>query len=139
MEFSEGTTNLLQRLELHAQKSLAHRNEVGMLIEIAQQQNGKRTLDELSFFAKSAHKTYGIMKRIGSNAEGYDKLSNEFGESVAKSKQMIEHLISHAPEDEKMEFTERFLTVSPAAFGHLLSLLSDLSLYKNYLIDSRAG
>ena len=137
MEFSQNTTTLLLQLEVLSIKKLVHKNEVGMLIELAHQHHKLQTLDDLSFFAKFAHKTFGIMKRIGKDADGYDKLSKEFGESVEKSKNMLNELLAFASDDERKKFSSLFLVVSPSSVENLLTLFYDLSWYKNYLIDSR--
>ncbi len=137
MVFSQNTTELLQRLESLASKNLSYRNEVGILFELAHRYNKLQTLDDLSFYAKFAYKTFGIMKRIGKDADGYDKLSKEFGESVEKSKNLVNELLALASDETKKEFDTPFLSMSPTAFQNLLALFSDLSWYKNFLIDSR--
>ncbi len=137
MVFSRNTTELLQRLESLASKNLSYRNEVGILIELAHQNNKLQTLDDLSFYAKFAHKTFGIMKRIGKDADGYDKLSKEFGDCAGKSKNLVNELLALASDETKKEFDAQFLSMSPTAFQNLLALFYDLSWYKNFLIDSR--
>ncbi|MEK7671662.1 MAG: hypothetical protein AAB344_05530, partial [Bacteroidota bacterium] len=124
MVFSQNTTELLQRLESLASKNLSYRNEVGILFELAHQYNKLQTLDDLSFYAKFAHKTFGIMKRIGKHADGYDKLSKEFGESVEKSKNLVNELLALASDETKKEFDTQFLSMSPTAFQNLLALFS---------------
>lgn len=137
MKFSNHTITLLQQLEDTSRGTLTYRDELGLLIELANGHDLARTLDELSFFSKFAYKTFGIMQRIGRNAEGYDRLSKEFGESVEQSKKLIEQLLLHAPADEKKKFTSALLVSSPTAFQQLLIFFHDLSWYKNLRIDSR--
>ncbi len=136
MQFSPQTTILVDAVERHAQRPFAHRSEVALLIELAHKHNGLEMLDQLGFFAKFAHKTQGIMKRIGKDAEGYDKLSKEFADSVEKSKSLLQSLLAHADSGTSEKFQQKFLALTPAAFQNLLSFFHDLSWYKNYLIDS---
>lgn len=137
MAFSQNTTTLLGQLEALSGKNLVHKNAVGLLIELAYQHDKLQILDELSFFAKFAYKTFGIMNRIGNEADGYDKLSKEFGESVEKSKNLLNKLLAHASGETKKKFIAQFMAMSPTAFNDLLALFYDLSWYKNHLIDSR--
>lgn len=139
MQFSEQTEILLRQVEQLANKNLVNRNDVGTLLEIAGKNRCIHILDELSFIAKFAHKAFGIMKRIGKEADGYDKMSTEFGESIIRSQHLIARILDFAPEGGRKRFTEKYLIASPASFEHLLSLLADLRWYKNYLIDSREG
>ncbi|MBX2991508.1 MAG: hypothetical protein KF749_10125 [Bacteroidetes bacterium] len=139
MQFSEQTEILLRRVEQLANKNLDNRNDVGTLLEIAGRNACIHLLDELSFIAKFACKAFGIMKRIGKDADGYDKMSTEFGKSIIQSQQLIARILDFAPEHERKRLTEKYLVASPASFAQLLPLLADLSWYKNYLIDSREG
>jgi hypothetical protein len=137
MPFSLQTTELLETLERLAAKKLAHRVELSLLFELALQQQKLQQLDDLSFYAKFAHRTFGIMKRIGKDSDGYDALSKEFSESMEKSKNLIGELLTNASDETKKKFTADFLVLSPSGFQNLLTLFYDLSCYKNYLIDSR--
>jgi hypothetical protein len=136
MQISSQTTTLIDAIERHAQRPFAHRSDVELLIELAHRSSNLQTLEELSFFAKFAHKTYGIMKRIGKEAEGYDKLSKEFADSVERSKSLLQSLLEHAEGGAGEEFQSNFFAMTPAAFQNLLSFFHDLSGYKNYQIDS---
>lgn len=138
MNLSKETEIILQKLDTLSKNKIGDRASVGVLIELAATQNVHQTLDDLSFQAKFSYRAYGIMKRIGKEGDGYNKLSKEFNESVEKSKNLIRELLLSATDDERKEFDSRFLALSPAAFQNLLALLYDLSWYKNFLIDSRS-
>jgi hypothetical protein len=137
MILSDETTHLLDEIEKLVQVKLLHRNEMGLLCEIARNHDLWRTLDELSFFAKFAHKTHGILGRIGKGADGFDKLTHEFSESIVKCTELISALLVHADDDLRTAWDMTFLATTPTAFQSLLSLLHDLSWYKNYNLDIR--
>ena len=137
MELSQTSLTLLHELEQRSAGNLKHKHELGVLIEIAHHHHMLAVLDELSFFAKFAHKTFGIMNRIGKDAEGYERLSQEFGRSLEKSRGFLQVLLQPASGDIKSEFESEFLAMSPHAFQNLLALLHDVGWYKNYLIDTR--
>jgi hypothetical protein len=135
MTLSPQTTTLVTAIERHAQRSLTHREDVCLLIELAYSSAKLQQLDELSFFAKFAHKTFGIMQRIGSDAQGYDNLSREFSSAVETSKALIHTLLEQADEETRERISTRFFELTPTAFQKLLTLMYDLSCYKNYTLD----
>jgi hypothetical protein len=138
MTISPHTTSLIDEIERNANKPLRFRMEVAQLVELAKQHNDLPSLEELSFHAKFAYKTLGIMKRIGKDGDGYDKLSNEFNESVETAKRFALGLLHHAPQEVLQHFESTFFFITPDCFQDLLLLFHDLSWYKNYLIDIRA-
>lgn len=138
MELSDHTTTLLDRLEQLARKRFACRDDIGTLIELAYRHEAVETLDDLSFYAKFSSRTLTIMNRIGKEAEGFDRLSQEFGEGMEKAKALLQSLLTHAADEDRQRFQETYLALSPASFDRLLVLLRELSWYKNYLIDLRA-
>ncbi|MER3524292.1 MAG: hypothetical protein C4326_09560 [Ignavibacteria bacterium] len=139
LTISPATTALLAAIEHLSHTPLVRRTEVGILIELSVQQKMERTLDELSFYAKFCHKTYGVMQRIGPRAEGFEKLAHEFHVRVEQCKEVMRQLLEHASEDVRQMFTARFLTLTPTSFGNLLELFADLTQYKNYRLDEERG
>jgi hypothetical protein len=137
MTLSHETTHLLDEVEKHAQGRLLRRSELGLLFEIARSHNRWQTLDELSFFAKFAHKAHGILKRIGKDADGFDKLTHELSDSVERCTVLIRALLDHADDNMKNTWDTTFLAITPVTLQTLLSLLHDLSCYKNYNLDLR--
>ncbi len=137
MKLSEQTQEILKRIEVISARKFSFADEVGTLIDVAHRSHQERLLDDLSFHAKFAHKSFGIMRRIGKDADGYDKLSKEFGESVEKAKALLQSLAEHAPAEMNTRIASDFVALTPEAFDRLMTLLHDLSWYKNYLIDSR--
>jgi hypothetical protein len=97
----------------------------------------REILDELGFYAKFLHRTYGIMTRIGRDGDGYERLSHGFSEAVGKIRTLISSLLSGAPEDVRDRFAATYLPMSREGLDNLLSLCHDLSWYKNWLIDTK--
>jgi hypothetical protein len=137
VKISPTTSELLRSIEQHARKPLLRRDELGMLIELAFQHGGERTLEDASFYAKFCHKTYGIMQRIGAGAEGYEKLATEFAANVQTCKDLLANILRHASDDIRQHFAVHFFAVTPEAFANLLHLFADLTWYKNRLLDER--
>ncbi len=137
MKLSEQTQEILKRIEVISARKFSFADEVGMLIDVAHRSHQERLLADLSFHAKFAHKVHGMMQRIGRDADGYEKLLREFGESVSTAKRLATDLLKHSPEV-STHFDSQFFSLTPVAFQDLLSLFRDLSCYKNYLIDTPA-
>jgi hypothetical protein len=139
MTISEQTTALIETLEQSAKARLRFRKEVAELLELARVHHMLRQFEELSFHAKFAYRAIGIMKRIGKDAEGYNKLSKEFDESTETVKRLATDLLAKAPQDVSAHFATQFFAMTPSAFQQMVLLFHDLSWYKNYLIDTRGA
>jgi hypothetical protein len=137
MELSTVTASLLSELDTFSGGTIARRSDLGILLESGRVQPERALLDEVAFYSKFLHRTYGIMTRIGREGEGYDRLANEFSEAVAKTRGLLTSLIAGSPEDVRERFTAAYLAMTQEGLENLLSLCHDLSWYKNWLIDSK--
>jgi hypothetical protein len=136
MELSTVTASLLSELDTFSGGTIARRSDLGILLESGRVQPERALLDEVAFYSKFLHRTYGIMTRIGREGEGYDRLANEFSEAVAKTRGLLTSLIAGSPEDVRERFTAAYLAMTQEGLENLLSLCHDLSWYKNWLIDT---
>jgi hypothetical protein len=136
MIFTEHTQEILKDIAAISPRPLTFAEEMGILIDTAFSAQLEPSLDELSFQAKFANKTFGIMRRIGKDANGYDKLEKEFAASVERGKVLLQKISDHASADMGTRIVSGFLTLTPESFDRLMTLFRDLSWYKNYRIDS---
>ncbi len=137
MILSTQTKELLSKINETSGDSLQRAMDLGALLEISFLHNKTTILNDIAFHAKFLAKTFELMKRIGKDGEGYDKLYNEFSASLEKFRQMILQILENAPNDVKALFTSQYLSLSTIAMERLMQLIHDLSWYKNYLIDIR--
>jgi hypothetical protein len=137
MELSPVTASLLSELDKFSGGTIAHRSDLGILLESGRVPRVRGLLEELSFFSKFLDRTYRIMTRIGRNGEGYDRLASEFSEAVAKTRDLVTSLISESPGDVRKRFADTYLALTQEGLENLLSLCHDLSWYKNWLIDTK--
>jgi hypothetical protein len=137
MQLSTQTAALLNELDALSRHRLTHRDDLGLLLELAARHKTTGLLDSLSFLAKFVSRTYGILQRIGEETEGYDKLERELGENLEKGKSLLRSLLQAAPSHVRGHFETTYLTMHPLALEQLLALYYDLSWYKNWLIDNR--
>jgi hypothetical protein len=137
MILSPATVTLLASLDELSKHTLARKSDLGTLIEVAGAANKSDSLRKLSFVAKFLVRTYGIMKRIGPQGNGYDTLRREFSTNLATSRPLLEELLASAPEDIRTRMTNEYLSLTPSSIDSLLLLFRDLSWYKNWLLDTR--
>jgi hypothetical protein len=135
MKLSPATAKLVTAINTFSRNKLTRREDLGTLIELAELHNKKKELGELSFLAKFVSNSYRIMKRIGKDGEGYEKLSREFALALEKSKTLVGALIEEAPQDTKKRFASTYLDMTQGAMQNLVSLCYDLSWYKNWNIE----
>ena len=135
MELHAGTQNLLNEIERSSARSLNYRDEVGLLIELAHQQQLADVFDELIFLAKFLTKSSAVMKRIGNGGEGYDKLAAEFQSGLEKVSALLKQIVALAPEESRGRMLSFFFALTPESLEHLMLLISDLSVVKNWVLD----
>jgi hypothetical protein len=138
MQVSSTTSSLLRALESFSGQKLTRAQDLGILIELAALHSREDALRALSFQAKFASRAHRIMERIGSRGEGYDTLAQEFALSLETATSEIRILLADAPGDVRTAFEAEYLSMNSGSMEHLLSLLYDLSWYKNWLIDHPA-
>ena len=90
----------------------------------------------LSFHAKFLARASEVMKRIGRQGEGYDKLSAEFSAQMETARALLLHMTEFTPAM-KASFEDRFLGLTPPTLQNFLSFMQDISWIKNREIDNR--
>jgi hypothetical protein len=135
MPLSDTTLSLLHEIDLLSGHRLVRRDDLGMLIDCAHRSDRKELLADLAFQAKFAWKSRTVMQRIGQGAEGYDRLASEFTSAVEETRKHLGALLEGCPGAEALQ--QRTMAMTPQALEELLSLMNDLTWYKNWLIDRR--
>jgi len=135
VQLSEETSRSISILNAYAGGRLLRADDLALLLELSRRNSTLDDFDRLTFLAKFASNAHRIMQRIGTSGEGYDKLAREFGSSIEEVTALVQRLIHSAPEEDKRRLASSYLQLSVNALDELLSLLSDLSWYKNWKID----
>lgn len=94
--------------------------------------------ERLIFLAKFVTRTFEVMNRIGSDADGYDNLAREFRENTERAGELVKELLGSAPRAVQDRFAERYLTLNQESFRQFLGLLGDLSWVKNWCVDGKS-
>lgn len=137
IELSQSTTSLIEKIETLSGKTLSYKKELGLLVELAGQQQQIAVIDQLGFLGKFVHHAFRIINRSASANKDNDRLVKEFQENIENIKFLMRDIISYAPSDVQRDFNLEFLDLTPGALEHLLLFCKDLSWYKNYQIDTR--
>jgi hypothetical protein len=135
MHLSQPVADHLAALEALSQKKISSGGDVALLMQIAYDTAREKELEELSFHAKFCVRTAGIMKRIGRNDDGYDRLGAELSANLGKVRSLLEIFLMAAPGEAAENFSQRHLALTPGALENLMVLLYDLSWHKNWQID----
>jgi hypothetical protein len=131
------TQKLLREIEQHSDRTLNFRDEVGLLIEVADQKGKMGAFNDAIFLAKFITKSMGVMKRIGVDGEGYDKLSAEFQSNIQKVSALLREILEVAPKEARRSMAPFFLSLTQESLEHLVLLLTDLAIVKNWVLDGK--
>jgi hypothetical protein len=136
MDIGLSTLQLLTSLDLLSGRRLTRRDDLAALIELATRSSKLSAFEELSFHAKFVSKSSRIMKRIGKDADGYEKLLHECTAGLDHSKELLRTLLAEAPHEIQDHFASTYFALTTEGFQNFQALLYDLSWYKNWLIDA---
>ncbi len=136
MQISSPVSGFLAVLDQVSHATLGRRGDLGAVLEAAFRERRERELDELAFLGKFCARVFGIMKRIGPQGEGYDRLAGELSRNSDRARELFAVIFSGAPEETRSALSGRYLSMTADGMQNLMALLSDLSWVKNWQIDN---
>lgn len=125
----------VQELESYAKIPLACKEEIALLLDEARSGGKMEVFEDIAFYAKFIAKSHDLMKRIGPDGEGYDKVAAEFQSAIEKITSLIKTLIKEGPEEVKQRFMRHYFRMEPDSFAALMRLIRELSWVKNWMVD----
>jgi hypothetical protein len=128
--------SLITDIEKLNGKNLSNRSEISMIIETSKLHVMVDTFNRLIFLGKFLFNTHKIMNKTGKDSEGYEKLSNEFQDNSKLFLQDLEAIIDMSAEDSKDCLMRLISFQNTTVFNNFMLLIEDLSLLKNYEIDT---
>lgn len=137
MTLRQSTKTLLSEINASSGNSLQRAMDLGALLEIAAADK-RSLLEDLAFSSKFIVKSFELMKRIGRDGNGYEKIAGEFAAQTKKSQELLRTLLAGADAMTMAHFSSQYLEMNTLTMENLMKLLHDLSWYKNYLIDHPA-
>jgi hypothetical protein len=138
MHISHATTTFIEAVQEYSGRRLQHVDACQLLVEASEHHSLQQAMADLCFTAKFLHKTFGVMKRIGAEGEGYDTLAKEFEANTTKARMLVQSLIEKMDEEDGRGIAQTYLTATAQSFSVMMELMHDLSWVKNYTIDTRA-
>lgn len=131
------TLDFLRDLERFSGRSLKYPNDIGSLVEAAGRNRKTDAFNEAVFLAKFVTKSLGVMKRIGIDGDGYEKLSAEFQASLRNVTSLLKDIVEGEPEEVLRSQTALFFNLTQESLDRLVLLLSDLAVVKNWMLDGK--
>jgi hypothetical protein len=80
---------------------------------------------ELLFYSTFAHRTFGVMQRVGKGGEGFVKLQQSFSEAVEKVREIVQVAGENA-----FSGAKQLMELSPQGMAGLMELMRDLTIIK---------
>jgi len=131
------TSAFLKELERTTNRRLNFPDDVGLLLEAARRFSAMKDFENVIFLAKFIDKSVGVMRRIGPDGEGYDKISAEVRDSVRKASVLLQGLSERCGEEVTRSHTVTFYALSHESLERLMRLFSDLAAVKNWVLDDK--
>lgn len=139
MNVDQKAAAFVETLDQYSGKQIDNKNDLAILLSLSAGNDLGPLLERIAFLAKFSVKSRKIMNRIGHGADGYDALAAELNRSLAEITDLLKKITMEAPMETRLRISERYLALSASGMQNLFSLLTDLSWYKNWLIDHPAG
>lgn len=133
------TVRLLDELDALSGRRLRRREDFAVVLDAGMSPSQHEALADLAFSAKFLTRAQEMLRRIGRDGEGYDRLAAEFSAHLEKAGGLLRAVLGAAPAPARSDLEARYLSMTPASVENLLGLCADLRWYKNWLIDRRSG
>ena len=137
MKIRPDIAEFVANLEVFGKRKMNYPMEIGEILQIAFQTGMTKEFEELIFQAKFLIRTRDVMKHIGYETEGFEKLSTEFQSGLKKSMDSLKMLVGSAAEDVTQKYYNTFFAMETESFDRLMKLYSDLTWIKNWQIDGK--
>jgi hypothetical protein len=132
---NQGTAIVIENVEQYAKRKFRYRNEIGILLRAAEDCGMISEFDQLSFTGKFIKNAHSILTRDNLDNSVTARLADELRVNLEKSAQSINTLIEKSPKEEKTLITGQFLNLTEENFQNLITLMMELSWFKNYSLD----
>ncbi len=136
-----GVNKILTEVDRLSNNRLCFRDDLEILIKIAQLSNKFELLEEISFHAKFSNGLLKVIQRKDPVVEDTFllKASNEYKDSLQKVVKLLEDLLKEGSDFIRTIFKEKYLGLNQQCLSNLNNLCSDLSYLKLYFNDLKDG
>jgi hypothetical protein len=137
MDVRPQTRDFIRELERSSNHKLFFPSDVGQLLDAARRDQKMEVFEEAIFLAKFVTKSAGVMKRIGPDGDGYEKLSSEVEAGLQKASSLLKGVSQGCSDDVRQSQSTMFFAMSYEAVEQLMRLFADLTLVKNWVLDKK--
>jgi hypothetical protein len=134
---SERIATFVRDLQTYSNSKLLFPAELELFLREVNARRMGQPLMDAAFHAKFVVKTQEVMKRIGPDADGFDKLAAEFQASVEQATSLLKTIAKEFDEEDKKKFAQTFFPMDSESFANLMKLFSDLAWVKNWENDGK--
>ncbi len=131
------TLDFIRELERSSNHEMFFPTDVGHLLDDARQDEKMKAFEDAIFLGKFITKSAGVMKRIGPDGDGYDKLSSEVQVGIQKASSLLKGISESCPDDVGQLQSTMFFAMSHEALERLMRLFADLALVKDWVLDKK--
>lgn len=126
----------LEKVDLLSGGKLKHKDDLFLLISVADKEKKEKDFEEIIFFAKFIVSLFRILQKKQADKEGENKIKEEFSLHLQKIKSMLS-VFMHTDSGEAEEFEKKYFSQNRDSFALFIELLTDLSWIKNSQIDNK--
>jgi hypothetical protein len=137
MDVRPQTRDFIRELERSSNHTLFFPSDVGHLLDAARRDQKMEAFEEAIFLAKFVTKSAGVMKRIGPDGDGHEKLSSEVEAGLQKASSLLKGVSQGCSDDVRQSQSTMFFAMSHEAVEQLMRLFADLTLVKNWVLDKK--
>jgi hypothetical protein len=137
MGVRQQTNDFIRELERSSNRKLFFPDDIGHLLDAARRDQKMEAFEEAIFLAKFITKSAEVMKRIGPDGDGYDKLSSEVEAGIQKASSLLKVVSQSCPHDMGQLQSTTFFSMSHESVERMMRLFADLTLIKNWVLDKK--
>ena len=131
------TEQFLSDLQRSASRLFVHKEAIAVLLDEARARGSMQVFEDLVFLAKFLSKSYDILRRIGPDGEGFQKISAEFQSNLEKANTLVKTLAKELPDAVKQKMVDTFLRFDQESMTKFMELMRELAWVKNWTVDGR--
>jgi hypothetical protein len=131
------TEQFVSELQKFSERLFIHKDAIAVLLDEARARGTMQVFEDLVFLAKFLSKTYDLLRRIGPDGDGFQKISAEFQENLERANTFVMTLVKESPKPVKQNMVENFLRLDQESMTRFMALLRELAWVKNWMIDGK--
>jgi hypothetical protein len=135
IDVSDTVNDFVNLLGRYAQEGLNERENLARLLQHANDTKKTEIIGNMAFRGKYLWRLYATVKRELPDSEHYEKLGQEFSQTVQEFQAILADLITDGDEEFVHLVESHFLTVSESALKNVLSLAQDFYYLKNWELE----